>query len=310
MNIYNTLVFPSKLISPINGKECKRLTKQNIRQFGFDTIDDLHSKYPEFPLLCSDLRVSIGKDPKGLRKEGITNKILQTKRIKNEIIKVDIIKYDLNPKICPKCSNSITYYKRNNKFCSKSCGSSRNHSEETKFKIREGNINFNNNKPNSSKNYFIKIKVELKCKQCCEYFYSTNNKRNFCSMSCSGFYYGSKRTEISNKNKNEKQIYKDKCKFKFDLKSYTDEFDFALIEKYGWYSAKNHGNNLHGVSRDHMISTSYGFKNNIDPNIISHPANCMLLQQSKNASKGSKISISLDQLLEKIHCWNIKYGGS
>ena len=41
--------------------------------------------------------------------------------------------------------------------------------------------------------------------------------------------------------------------------------ELNLIKKYGWYKAKNHGNNLNGISRDHMLSIADGFKNSIDP---------------------------------------------
>ena len=80
-----------------------------------------------------------------------------------------------------------------------------------------------------------------------------------------------------------------------------------MIKQYGWYKAKNHGNNLNGVSRDHMYSVKDGFINNVDPKIISHPANCRLLCHSKNASKGAGSCISLDELLCRIEKWNKKY---
>ena len=46
----------------------------------------------------------------------------------------------------------------------------------------------------------------------------------------------------------------------------------------------------------------------VDPYILSHPANCQLIQQSKNASKHDKCNITLDSLKEKIKEWNSKYG--
>ena len=56
-----------------------------------------------------------------------------------------------------------------------------------------------------------------------------------------------------------------------------------------------------------MISVRYGFDNKIDPAIISHPANCQLLRQGDNASKGSANSIKIEDLLERIKTWNLKY---
>ena len=96
--------------------------------------------------------------------------------------------------------------------------------------------------------------------------------------------------------------------FRFSLKDYPDEFDFELIEKYGFYSPANKNNNLNGVSRDHMYSVYEGYKNNISPKIISHPANCKLLKHTDNISKNKKCSITLDELLERIKEWEIKYG--
>ena len=101
--------------------------------------------------------------------------------------------------------------------------------------------------------------------------------------------------------------YRVDAAFTFSLKDFPDEFDFSLIETYGWYKAKNRGNNLGGVSRDHMYSVKDGFLNNVDPKIIAHPANCRLIRQGDNASKKDKSCITLEQLLERIKIWDQKY---
>ncbi len=101
--------------------------------------------------------------------------------------------------------------------------------------------------------------------------------------------------------------YRELCRFTFSLNQFPDEFDFKLIEEHGWYSAKNRGNNMGGVSRDHMYSVKEGFLNNIDPKIISHPANCRLVRQCDNASKRDSCSITLEELLKRIEEWNKKY---
>ena len=80
-----------------------------------------------------------------------------------------------------------------------------------------------------------------------------------------------------------------------------------MVEKYGWYAAKNRGNNLGGISRDHIVSIRYGFENNVDSNIIAHPANCRLMVHGLNVSKGKKCGITVEQLKEKIQKWNEKY---
>ena len=136
------------------------------------------------------------------------------------------------------------------------------------------------------------------CKYCGNILDS--RKKVFCSDSC--------KLEFRLKNKEHKQIYKHFCKFTFALNQYPSEFDFNLINTYGWYKAKNHGDNPEGISRDHCYSIDKGFENLIDPYIISHPANCILIQQRKNATKYTKCDIDINDLINKIKLWNNKYG--
>ena len=62
------------------------------------------------------------------------------------------------------------------------------------------------------------------------------------------------------------------------------------------------------VYRDHLVSVKYGFINNIDPKIISHPANCQLLKHTNNSIKKDKSDLTLTELLNKIEKWEIKFG--
>lgn len=102
--------------------------------------------------------------------------------------------------------------------------------------------------------------------------------------------------------------YRDECAFRFNLSEYPNEFDFYLIEQFGWYKPKNRGDNLTGVSRDHLVSVRYGFDNSLPAEHLAHPANCRLLQHGKNSSKGMKSSITYPELLSRIKVWNKKYG--
>ena len=104
-------------------------------------------------------------------------------------------------------------------------------------------------------------------------------------------------------NKSDYELYRYYTSFKFSLNDFPDKYDFSLIEKYGWYKAKNHGDNQNGVSRDHIISVKYGFDNNIPTWIIAHPANCQLLRHKENVSKYSKCDLTLDELMIKIKKW-------
>lgn len=136
------------------------------------------------------------------------------------------------------------------------------------------------------------------CKQCGIILNSKN--KSFCSDECKQIY--------KLKDKTKKQVYKCLCKFTFSLNEFPNEFNFELIEKFGWYKAKNRGNNLLGVSRDHKYSREEGFKNLVDPYIISHPANCELLQHTLNSSKYIDCSITIEDLINNIKVWNNKYG--
>ena len=71
----------------------------------------------------------------------------------------------------------------------------------------------------------------------------------------------------------------------FNIFNFKDSFDLELVNKIGWYSPSNKGNNLDGVSKDHMYSVKDGFINNISPNIIRHPVNCVLMKHSDNNKK-------------------------
>lgn len=196
---------------------------------------------------------------------------------------------------CNKCHKKFKVIERENKFpikdkyfCSDFCGHSHNQTEEQ---------NCARSKKLKGKKYRKYKSKEKFCKFCNKLI---RGKRNFCSDECLKDWKRRKTSEF-------KKYWID-CQFKFALNEYPEEFNFTLIEKYGWYKASNHGNNLCGISRDHMLSISDGFKNKIDPKIISHPANCKLMRHNENSSKYKKSSITLEELLEKIKNWNKKYG--
>lgn len=141
-------------------------------------------------------------------------------------------------------------------------------------------------------------RISVTCPGCDKIFEKTiNSNRRFCCKNCVKLY---RRKTDSNFSYRE---YKIKCKFKFSVKDYPDYFDLDLVKKHGFYKAINNGNNLGGVSRDHKISVKFGWENNIDPKIISHPANCELMVHSDNISKYKNCRISLEQLKKDIENW-------
>ncbi len=87
---------------------------------------------------------------------------------------------------------------------------------------------------------------------------------------------------------------------------YPNNFNLSLIEDKGWYKPKNRGDNPNGISRDHMVSVSFAFKNGILPYYICHPANCRLMAHSQNNKKNSECSITFEELLKRIDKWDNK----
>jgi len=175
--------------------------------------------------------------------------------------------------------------KREKYYCSRSCSNVRVISKELRSKI------------SSSLSGRIKVPREIRvCKNCnSDFEIKYTSKRIFCSKSC--------HVEFC-KSDNEYITYKRKCEFAFNIWDYPDDFDLSLIYKYGFYKPKNKGDNLNGVSRDHKISVMFGWENDIDPKIISHPANCKLMQHPENIGKNKKCSVLLEQLEKDIKQWD------
>lgn len=201
--------------------------------------------------------------------------------------------YDANKPKC-KCGNIIPYEKFGNLCCSIKCANSRGPlSSSIKEKISSSIKEKISAAP-------TKPKLPKKCSNCKGEYYGKKISK-FCSIRCSNMF----KTQPESKNLSN---YRKLCKFRFNIFDYEDEFDLELIREFGLYKPSNRGNNLEGVSRDHMVSVKFGFINDIDPNIISHPANCQLMKHSANVSKNSKCSISIDDLMSRIEAWVVKYG--
>lgn len=222
--------------------------------------------------------------------------------LKMNALKINVrgLYFPLQKKICLNCDEEI---KRASdfsvrKFCNKSCHASfynkkRVLSKETKDKIRKKLKGGNN--PNwkggvSENNYIKKILGKGKCGGCGNYSVEIKNK-SICE-DCRVEYY---------------KFYRPSCEFDFDIKDYKDFFDLSIINKYGWYKPKNRGDNLGGVSKDHLYSVKDGFINKIPIWIIKHPANCRLILQSENAKKRTKSCITIEELINMIDEFDNKY---
>lgn len=169
MNIYESFVFPDKLVSPINGYICKRITKQNIKQFGFSSIEELHSKFPEFPTKTTQYyNQSCNAMNKG-------RAILKLEKLNT----IDI--YNDSPNFCIECNCYLAYNKRNNQFCSASCSvkyyNKKQKPAQTKKNISNGLKNYHDSKPKYCKVFFPT------CVECHNVFCSKTNIK-FCSDKC------------------------------------------------------------------------------------------------------------------------------
>ena len=91
------------------------------------------------------------------------------------------------------------------------------------------------------------------CLNCLAPFETIKQTKRFCSKECANAH----RRSVSRAQRPALTNYRADCAFAFNLKDYPEEFDFSLVEQHGWYSAANRGNNLTGVSRDHMVSVRY-----------------------------------------------------
>lgn len=220
--------------------------------------------------------------------------------------------YMSTPKHCVECDSILPFVKKDNQFCSNSCSAKQSNRLRTETGWASS---FEHRKKTSEKltgrTYVEPVIVSQICLCGIEFSYTKigNKNRKYCSKSCATKYSPShiKKRETARNNRTALVNYRSDCSFKFVLNDFPEEFDFSLIEKYGWYKAKNKGNNLYGVSRDHIVSVRYGYDNQIDPAIISHPANCKLVRHSENVSKGIKCDMTIEMLLEKIKQWEIKY---
>jgi hypothetical protein len=194
-------------------------------------------------------------------------------------------------KECPKCHTTFEitrsvdkhgvqkYRKKEKQFCSRGCANGHEHTPEWKEHISQT---------------LSKPLVRNLCLQCGVEFYRGKHQK-YCSRECVNL---SRRLNLMPKRQ-----YRLACRFTFSLANFPDKFDFSLIKQYGWYKAKNRGNNLDGISRDHMYSINDGFKNGVSSKILSHPANCKLLRHSENLIKMTKSSITLDELKDRIKTW-------
>lgn len=224
----------------------------------------------------------------------------KTTRVKHEAQKEEYLK---NPKFCKQCLTLIVYERRGSKFCNSSCAATfhnlgSTHSVETKNKIAKT----------------LTKEIHKKKKTWRDDIVGQFSKLFRCTCKKSGavFLYR-KPIQFDPRMISSKDDYYRACKFSFSLKTYPEYFadDIELIKTFGMYSTpgrmKDGISNPDGVSRDHMYSITDGWLNEIDPKIISHPANCKVMSHKSNSKKNMKSSITLSELKLRIDKFNKMY---
>lgn len=196
---------------------------------------------------------------------------------------------------CENCEKEHNGYYGSGRFCDTRCA----RSYSTKLKRKEINKKVSktlkkNFVPWNKGNKTIKI-----CEFCENEFTVKNKKVRFCSVKCYKDFCKLTKTAF--------EKYKQKCLFKFNVYNFPEDFDLDQIKKKGWYKASNRGNNLNGISRDHMFSIKEGFIHNIHSVMINHPANCELIEHRKNQKKSFKSKITHKELAIKIEVWDKKH---
>jgi hypothetical protein len=100
------------------------------------------------------------------------------------------------------------------------------------------------------------------------------------------------------------ESYRENYEPLFENKELYFEIVRALTEKnYNIYKSVINPKNLKRGWRnnhvDHIYSISEGFKNRIDPYLISHPCNLQMLKAKENKKKNSKCGHTIEELYWK-----------
>jgi hypothetical protein len=208
--------------------------------------------------------------------------------------------YILNPKKCNNCNNTLTFdqYHHGGMYCSSSCSASVTNT------IRQANPNYREQIQKTWRNKLgilnrekvkerkvrkaVEYNVEMDCPTCKSTFLKKSSKQKYCHSAC-------------NPSKTAKVHYRQLCKFKVNPIENADLYDFDLVKSNGWYRASNSkaGHNPDGVTWDHLYRIEEGFKNHVDPEIMSHPANAEMVTWRENQKRKSS-QITLDELKLRI----------
>lgn len=204
-------------------------------------------------------------------------------------------KYENNPKFCLFCNSKIPYDKRENKFCDRSCAAKWNniHYPRRRGPLPRFIIENEISSPKKLSKRYKQMVCKVHFKQCiiCNSWFRAIGVQKFCSETC--------------KHMDEPRRYRRLCKFNLSPILHPELYNQKLIVKHGWYNPVNRPGrtNLTGVCWDHLFRIEDGFKQNVPPSIINHPANAELVPWPHNYARRKSL-ITLEQLYERIKLWD------
>lgn len=213
---------------------------------------------------------------------------------RNKVVREkNIEKYNSKPSKCKNCDVVLAYDDRNNSFCSNSCSALFNNSKRILSEKAKENIKQSMLKRLKKEGKIIYPYTPVK------FYICEITGKPYCNKNEKGYV-----RKASPYTKTEKQIYYEKAAFKFNVYDYPEHFDLKLLEERGWYTCpgkkrKNSKKNVDGVSRDHLVSISEGFKMGYPPEDLAHPANCRLVLHSENKRKAGSSLISYEDLIKR-----------
>lgn len=201
--------------------------------------------------------------------------------------------YDAHPKTCLQCGIRLSYQQRWARFCGRSCAASHTNAQRDRNKSTAAVRATWRSKLGHLKSDRPLRRAErtTSCAGCGQPF-SHRGRRLYCHPACNPAHHA-------------KAQYRTACRFRLNPTTHKDLYDFELIAQCGWYRPANHpaGYNPDGVTWDHLYRVEEGFKNRVDPAIMSHPANAQMVTWRENVGRRTS-QLTLVELLERIERWN------
>lgn len=210
--------------------------------------------------------------------------------------------------ICLQCSQPLMRYDQR-KFCSSSCSACYNNkwraarTEESRLRtsaaVRKS--------LGISAGLYTRI-YSLKCQVCERVYYHPSRNSSVCSKTCQNQLESHRRlgrpnpkSKYSGKviSRQEYHYYCTLAEFNLRAEDIPKIRNYDLLLHCGMWSLEKKA----GAVRDHIFSRKDGWINGINPQIISHPANCQFLTLGDNSRKADKSWITYEQLLERIERW-------